>query len=897
MVDVSSTPPHPNSGQHRSQSYAAPQSFGTWEPDPEDMKSDEASLAKLCAVYVSEAEKYDKALVESWKSDMDGMLIFAGLFSASLTAFIIESYKTLNADSGSRTVVLLAQISLQLSAAASGTSTSLPAPDIFVVPTTSLVCNAFWFISLGLSLSCALIATLLEQWARDFLHKADMCSAPVVRARVFSYLYYGLKRFNMHTMVEILPLLLHASLLFFFAGLVAFLIPVNNIMVFIAAAILALAVIVYGGLTLLPLFYLDCPYRTPLSATFWRLLQWSGGQTQASNLQTHSESVVEATLRSATEVSPERASRDCRALIWTMKSLTDDTELEPFVEAIPEMLWGPQGRRCIFDDYIRTLMSHPEVQLIPRIESLLRITDSGLLSTEAATRRRITCLKAIWALCSLSHRSVVIHPCCDLGLLRTIYRTAEGPVKDLASSALALANWAEFCALGPAIDHALNLLQTPHLLQTRTVFGPPTLDPTLLCRQLNGMFSTDLMAEVYGSELLSSLSEPQRLAHALADFNANGPFLILVQWLVGDHDQPYEYERTRATLQYSEQPGSALMAHLLNHAILNLTPPAPELFSKQQPITRADNLVASLGALWRSARPAKFPFGLLAYIHRRSSTDAVMNVVQSCQRRLPVAKAWSMHSRILPPKASPSEHPQKTPAGSHAHLILVGLWHLAFSSPPFTIETAQKFTAKTYESALTAVDEYPADPLHKAAVIAVLKCVVLNSFFKRLSPGPDAVVDLPEYSFFPRITAIHPADLQSTYNTDARTRYELRHFASEDGVLNSSAVLWAQRLEAEVVILAEFLEGFGAHSTTRPRHKFWPQSTLTLRALCTLTKVLPPTFRVHADHQIRLAQSIGQVLQKTEAHTNFMEELLWLVGIRDSSKIPPGDIEEGSLTR
>jgi hypothetical protein len=27
-------------------------------------------------VYISEAEKYDKALVESWRSDMDGLLIF-----------------------------------------------------------------------------------------------------------------------------------------------------------------------------------------------------------------------------------------------------------------------------------------------------------------------------------------------------------------------------------------------------------------------------------------------------------------------------------------------------------------------------------------------------------------------------------------------------------------------------------------------------------------------------------------------------------------------------------------------------------------------------------------------------------------------------------------------------
>jgi hypothetical protein len=33
-------------------------------------------ISKLWAVYVSEAEKYDKSLVESWKSDMEGVLIF-----------------------------------------------------------------------------------------------------------------------------------------------------------------------------------------------------------------------------------------------------------------------------------------------------------------------------------------------------------------------------------------------------------------------------------------------------------------------------------------------------------------------------------------------------------------------------------------------------------------------------------------------------------------------------------------------------------------------------------------------------------------------------------------------------------------------------------------------------
>ncbi|KAJ7118238.1 hypothetical protein C8R44DRAFT_540638, partial [Mycena epipterygia] len=125
--------------------------------------------------------------------------------------------------------------------------------------------NGFWFTSLGLSLACALVATLVEQWAREFLHRTDMRSAPLIRARMFSYLYYGLRRFHMHTVVEIIPLLLHASLLFFFGGLVAFLIPVNPTMTCIVAALLSIVAAVYLVLTFLPLRYLDCPYRTPLS--------------------------------------------------------------------------------------------------------------------------------------------------------------------------------------------------------------------------------------------------------------------------------------------------------------------------------------------------------------------------------------------------------------------------------------------------------------------------------------------------------------------------------------------------------------------------------------------------------------------------------------------------------
>ncbi|KAJ7786945.1 hypothetical protein B0H14DRAFT_2186080, partial [Mycena olivaceomarginata] len=95
---------------------------------------------KLWSVYVSEAEKYDKALVESWRSDMDGLLIFAGLFSGSLTAFLVESYKSLTPDANSMSVLLLAQISQQLAGGESKGTLLIP-PPVFTPPTSVLICN------------------------------------------------------------------------------------------------------------------------------------------------------------------------------------------------------------------------------------------------------------------------------------------------------------------------------------------------------------------------------------------------------------------------------------------------------------------------------------------------------------------------------------------------------------------------------------------------------------------------------------------------------------------------------------------------------------------------------------------------------------------------------------
>ncbi|KAI0054493.1 hypothetical protein BV25DRAFT_1816980, partial [Artomyces pyxidatus] len=194
------------------------------------------------------------------KGNTDGILVFTGLFSATVAAFIIESYKSLQPDSGDTTVLLLSQISQQLAAAANGTRLSLPSPGPDSAPfhaaSSSLRVNILWFISLILSLSCALIATLMQQWARRYLQGwarrylqgVQGPATPHRRGPIHAYLHMGLQTFRMASMIEALPALLHISVFLFFAGLVDFIFQINTtvawaalaFVIFVAAAYLLL---------------------------------------------------------------------------------------------------------------------------------------------------------------------------------------------------------------------------------------------------------------------------------------------------------------------------------------------------------------------------------------------------------------------------------------------------------------------------------------------------------------------------------------------------------------------------------------------------------------------------------------------------------------------------------
>ncbi|KAJ7055770.1 hypothetical protein C8F01DRAFT_1234283 [Mycena amicta] len=604
--------------------------------------------SKMWAVYIGEAEKYDKALVDSWKSDMEGLVIFAALFSAILTAFIIESYTTLSPNPGDITVQLLMKISAQMEAAANGSTFQDTVFPPFTPPQTSIVCNSLWFISLGLSLSCALIATLIQQWARDFLHQTDIHSAPLVRARIFSFLYYGLKSFRMHQVVELLPLLLHISLLLFFAGLVVFFIPVNLVITSIGAAFLFIIGLVYSILTFLPLRYLDSPYRTPLSGSLWSIWQviktriyWSPDRVPV-DLRPRTTTASRSIALAAIQPSSERSKRDYRALEWTLKSSLDDSEFEPFAEAIPHLLWGPQGRRFAYERHLQQLAHHKETHLQGHILRLLQSCDSGALTAEARLRRRIICLKALWAIGSIAVPTQTVaesDAAMPFDALLPIYENAvrlrgvtlfEGASPDIQRylpSAWAMVRWRAYCAMRGQLLQLYNQLVTCEAdLDTGK-----TSDLGLLAA----------MATVLARDWLKLRERPPELSNP----TIAGLKLLFSRWLYGipyrilfefhyqslvSKGDPYRQEETiRAIMIDRTADFSIFQDDLVEALSLTITNNTLKEHEADEVLDWFDNNVVALLFFWRPTQSTPIPGSIIKLLNHIPSDGRLTAILDA----------------------------------------------------------------------------------------------------------------------------------------------------------------------------------------------------------------------------------------------------------------------------
>ncbi|KAL0063636.1 hypothetical protein AAF712_009434 [Marasmius tenuissimus] len=170
----------------------------------------------------------------------------AGLFSAVVTAFTIESYQWLEEQPEDTTVTLLKQLSWQQI-----NGTTPPNPEPFQVSTSVVRINVLWFLSLIIALVDALFALLCKQWLRE--HSRHTHTRTPAEALALRWLRnQSLKKWHVPTILASLPMLLELALFLFLAGLLELLRTRHPVPFAIAMAVVVLTALFYIVTTIIP---------------------------------------------------------------------------------------------------------------------------------------------------------------------------------------------------------------------------------------------------------------------------------------------------------------------------------------------------------------------------------------------------------------------------------------------------------------------------------------------------------------------------------------------------------------------------------------------------------------------------------------------------------------------
>ncbi|KAF9018117.1 hypothetical protein BDP27DRAFT_1440294 [Rhodocollybia butyracea] len=221
--------------------------------------------ARIWRVYGDEASAFDNDMVGELSDSLDILLVFAGLFSAVLTTFVAQTSQSLSQDNTQLSASYLSELTMLVRA--NGNSTA-----ILNIPLTStsfspdildLWINGLWFTSLVISLSVALFAVLAKQWLRQYM--SIITGTPEDQAYIRQFRFDGLEKWQVQPLIGMLPTFLHLALILFLAGLVIFLLPLSTTMAYVVGAISVTVVVLYLTATVLPLFTVQCSYRTTLT--------------------------------------------------------------------------------------------------------------------------------------------------------------------------------------------------------------------------------------------------------------------------------------------------------------------------------------------------------------------------------------------------------------------------------------------------------------------------------------------------------------------------------------------------------------------------------------------------------------------------------------------------------
>ncbi|OSX57405.1 hypothetical protein POSPLADRAFT_1071675, partial [Postia placenta MAD-698-R-SB12] len=219
--------------------------------DPQ-LSIDDNSRPRLWLVCALLLWDHEKRLTAKWHEELNAMLLFAGLFSAAVTAFVVAYYITLGTNN-SLQILALMHISSQLSSftinSGSNQTTyinstqpmllaSLAAASV-LDPSIPTDIYALWFLALVLSLAAA---------------------------------YQGYNRYGVEIIMGVVPILLQLALIIFLLGLVLLLQHVRTPVTATVSTVVGLLLLFSALISIWPVFDVHCPYKSPQALFIMNIL-------------------------------------------------------------------------------------------------------------------------------------------------------------------------------------------------------------------------------------------------------------------------------------------------------------------------------------------------------------------------------------------------------------------------------------------------------------------------------------------------------------------------------------------------------------------------------------------------------------------------------------------------
>ncbi|KAG8911091.1 hypothetical protein FRC01_005936 [Tulasnella sp. 417] len=200
------------------------------------------------------------------KDQLDGLLVFAGLFAGVNTAFLAFTLPLMSANPADDTNALLLQTNSILLQMALGRNSSIeniaPLPStIFAPPKIPWVVNVLFAMSLSFALISSFLAVLGRQWLVYF-RKRSPGGQKFHRLRR----HLGAERWHLELVLDdILPSLLQIGLIIFCIALVIYLNTLDHTLSGIVGCLLAIALLALVVMAMFTIWDRFCPFHSPLS--------------------------------------------------------------------------------------------------------------------------------------------------------------------------------------------------------------------------------------------------------------------------------------------------------------------------------------------------------------------------------------------------------------------------------------------------------------------------------------------------------------------------------------------------------------------------------------------------------------------------------------------------------